>query len=230
MPKNQYYMAHKDKIIANLKAKHPKVQGSVINFIADKLDPKVTTEAEVDTVIQAFEDGPITVADIAAQITTEGDRRVTQALKDKDKKPEPAKPAPTNPAPTDPATPPDPLAQVLTAVQGLVQRMDGLEATRTKETLESRVKAKAEAEKIPPYLIPTVEKEEDIDAAIETGKTRFAELKQSMTNEGLAGNTPPGGGAPAPGKKTDVKAVDADITGFVKTQMTANGIKADEKA
>ena len=224
-------MAHKDKIIANLKTKYPKVQGSVITFIADKLDPKVTTEADVDTVIEAFESGPISVADIAAQITAEGDRRVTQALKDKDKKPDPAKPAnPANPAPGDPATPPDPLAQVLTAVQGLVQRIDGLESARTKETLESRIKAKAEAEKIPAYLIPAVDKEEDIDAAIETGKTRFTELKQSITNEGLAGNTPPGGGAPTTTKKSDAKAVDADINSFVKNQMTASGMKVEDKA
>lgn len=218
-------MAHKDKILANLKAKHPKVQNTVIEFIADKLDAKVATEADVDTVVAAFEEGPITVADIALQVTKEADKRVTEAL---NKKKDPKTPDDKSQEKKDPVkpnnNPDDPLDKLLTAFQELSGRIEGIEKGKTKEAATSKLLEKAAAEKIPVQLLPAIETEDQIEAAIEAAKTGLVEIKKTLANDGFAQGTPPAGGGNQQVKPGDTKALDADIAGFVKTQLAAKGI------
>lgn len=224
-------MAHKDKILANLKAKHPKVQGSVIEFIADKLDSKVTTEADVDTAIKAFEEGPTSVEDIAALVGKEGDKRVTEALK---KKTTTTKTEGEENEPVKVKTPDngdDPLAKILEAVNGLGSRLEAVEKGKMAENATSKLHAKAKEAKIPLHLVPAVENEDGIDAAFQKATEAYNEVKQHLANEGFSQGKPPAGGNTST-KTTqgDAKAVSADITNFVNKQLAAKGITPTKTA
>ncbi len=71
-----------DKILAQLLVRNPGVSKIVLGLLADKMASKITEENQIEGVIKEYENNSlISVAEYAALVQKEGDKRVSDALK-----------------------------------------------------------------------------------------------------------------------------------------------------
>src|SRR5436190_20123674 len=75
----------RNKILAKLAEKFPGLSQKFLGLVADKLSKKVTEESGIDQAITDY-DNAVSITELATDFQKEGDRRVTDAKKEWDKK------------------------------------------------------------------------------------------------------------------------------------------------
>jgi hypothetical protein len=205
------------KILAELRKKHAGLSAKVLGLIATNLAKKVTDESEIEGKITELENLPISLKEFADMLQSEGDRRVTEALKkprnendaeDEDEEEEATPPAKKPKAKGDSA-----LAQ---QVQQLTQMVQNLTQAGVQKSLTEKLHAQLKDKKIPLQMAKgvTIEKEEDIEAAITQIESDYTDFKQELVNQGLAVQTTPAGGNAVIGGNATEKVLDADIAAW----------------
>ncbi|GAO43789.1 hypothetical protein [Flavihumibacter petaseus] len=192
---------HKAKILAQLKAKHPGVSAAVLELVADKLAQTVTEEAKIDEAITALDNMPISIKDFADTLQKEGDRRVTEAQKKfKEKKAEPK----------EEDTPPGDNSDSALAKQlkALTDKLDRLEGERLQSDYGQRLARKLTDAKIPAQLAKgrTVTSDDELETVFKEIETDYADMKQTMANQGFGEVPKPGEGQKTEPTKTAVEA------------------------
>lgn len=204
----------KDKILAELRKKYPGLAANVLGLLAEKLEPTVSEESQIEAAVTALENSPIKPADYAQFVQKEGDRRVTEALKKT-----PPAPKPNEPNPPKPADPNDPLAQLLQEFNKVSAKLEQLEKREGQKTVTEQLHAKLIEKKIPVSLakIVSVESADQLDTALAAVEAEWNTMKQDLTNKGLMGSLPkPGGALPNIVDDSDDKAIKADIEAWAK--------------
>ncbi len=203
----------REKILAQLVAKHPGVSKKALGLIADKLAKKVTEESGIEQAITDF-DNAVSITEFAADLQREGDSRVSDAKKEWEKK-NPKK----DPKADDPKDDPvDPTGNEPEWLKGLTNQLKTLGdqvATMSKEKAQTSIKAKAtELLKDVPesfwdsWTIP--DKEDGLQAFVDSVTEKFSAFQQTMVDKGLMSATQPGGSSAKGGAASD-KVVDAEI-------------------
>jgi hypothetical protein len=181
----------------------------VLGLLAEKLEPTVSEESQIEAAVTALENSPIKPADYAAFVQKEGDRRVNDALKKKD----PPKPADPKDSPK-PADPQDPLATVLQEISKLNDKIGQLEKGNAQKSLTEQLHAKLKEKKIPLQLAAhlKLESADELDNVVAGLETDYNAMLGELKASGTLGSLPkPGGGIQSPADSSDEKAVDADI-------------------
>lgn len=203
---------YKDKILAQLIAKHSGVSKKALGLIADKLAKKVTAEDGIDQAITDF-DNAVGIKEFADDLQREGDTRVTEAEKQWKAKNPPKKEAGKTKDPDDDEDgkkkEPD---EMPPWAKGLVDKIDNLE--REKAIGSNASKAETLLKDVPKTFwkgrtIP--EKEEDLQAFVDGITTDYAAFKQEQIDAGLMTATPPASGGGAGAGAVGDKAVEAVI-------------------
>lgn len=212
----------KEKILAAIKAKFPKVNLSKarLNAIAAKIETKVIDdETKIDAAIDEFNDfNPL------AEIAKNDDKIRNLEAKNP---PAPAKKDDTPGKEEDqpgelPADMPEWAKALVKSNQSLQQTV----ATIAKKDAQTSISAKVQAavgKDVPASYYknwPLPEKEEDIETFVESIKTDYTAFQQEQNNAGLDGVPPPGGGNGAATKPDDTKVPDV-------VKQAAEKIKAD---
>jgi len=207
----------REKILAQLKAKYPGVSLKVLEHIAKKLEGKVADEAAIEGAITEFDD-TIGVADFAALIQSEGDRRVTEALKKKPKADETESDDDEEPAKGD-----DPVSKQIAALTATVQQ---LQKSQKQGTVSEAIHKQLSDKKIPLSFIKgrALDLERGVDEQVAEIEADYTAFKQDMANIGFAETTPPSGGA---GSAVTTKAADADIADWAKKSQPAQPAAAN---
>ncbi len=175
-----------EKILAQLTTKHSGVPKVVLGLIAKKLEPKVTEESQIEGAINDFEtNSPVSIKDYADLMQSEGDKRVTEALKkaktDANPNPNPSTP-PADPKDVDPKDVASlvaaEIAKALAPIQALTS---GLQNKTKLDNLKAQVKAKG----IPEDWAEDVVIGDDFDeeATITKLETRWNNTKQAIINK-----------------------------------------------
>ena len=200
----------KEKILAELRKKYPGLHASVLGLLAEKLEPTVTEDNQIEAAVTALETQPIKPADYAALLQKEGDRRVTEALKKKVDPPAPKK--------EEDHTPPDDSA-VGKQLQAVMAKLEALEKKENHKAVSEKFYAKLKEKKIPLQFAAGVsyESADDLEAAIQSAEKNFLDVKQEMINQGLVSGLgkPAGGGEGVPGDKA-ATVLDAEIKAWAE--------------
>lgn len=222
----------KEKLLAQLVIKFPGVSKKFLGLWADKLQSKVTEESQIPGVIDALDNLPIPITDLATEFQKEGDDRVDEA-KNKWLKnpPKPANPKPpkteeqTPPAETKiPEDAPEWAKGLLGTVQTMAQTITGLQKEKTQQTISQKIASHEKIKGISAAFwnkraLP--ESEEGIDAFAEDVAKDYGTFVQESKDKGLSIITPPGGGTHTEKQST---AVDPAIKQFAeKTLVPQNG-------
>ncbi len=201
-----------EKILAQLLAKHAGVSKVVLGLIAKKLADKVTEENQIEGAIGDFEaNSPVSVRDYADLLQSEGDKRVTEALKKA--KTETKESTENNDEKKDADDVPAWAKGMLETVADLKKELAG---TKTKSTLEELV-AKAKEKGIPEKYARKYQIGEGYDAekALQEIESEWTEIKQSVINAEV------GDGKVATGFQASGKSVSDAITKFAKKNVEA---------
>jgi len=192
----------KEKILAQLKVKFPGVQNSILGLIADALSAKVTEDAQIEGAITELESSPLSITQFNQLMQSEGDKRVTEAIKKQ-------KPVTTQQAQASDADENDPIAKKIAELDAKLAKIEQAEQQKTLH--ESFVKKLTE-KKIPASLAKGVkiEKPEDIETAFAEVETTYNELKQGLYNQGF------GSQSPVLGSEGRTDNVDADIKAWAE--------------
>jgi hypothetical protein len=212
----------KDKILAELRKKYPGLAANVLGLLAEKLEPTVSEESQIEAAVTALENSPIKPADYAQFVQKEGDRRVTEALKKTPPKTDPPKNDPPKPA-----DPNDPLAQLLQEVTKGTAKREQLEKREGQKTVTEQFHAKLTEKKIPISLAKIVNPEsaDQLDEALATVEAEWNTMKQDLTNQGLLTSLPKPGGIGTPGVVEQKKdAVEADIKAWAQKGQPAQKV------
>lgn len=188
-----------NQILAKLVAKYPGLSKAFLGLLAKQMATKVTEESGIDAAIAELDNAPITVQDLAAEFQREGDRRVTDAKKEWEKK--------NPPKPLDPPKPDDPIKDdpempawaktLIKSNENLQKDITALTKDKAQSTIQTKLTEKLKDKKIPSsYYAKRAlpEKEEDLDAFATEIETDYTAFKQELVNEGLVTGTPAGGG------------------------------------
>lgn len=210
----------REKILAQLIAKHSGVSKKALGLIADKLAKKVTEEGGIDDAITGF-DNAVGIKEFADDLQREGDSRVGEAKKEWEKK-NPPKPAKTD----EPTDDPKPAEDTPAWAKALLDKVDRLEREKAVGTNAS--KAEAALKDVPKSFwkgrtIP--EKEDDLQAFIDSVTTDFTAFKQEQIDAGLMQLTPPVDGGGSGGKPVNDKAIEADIKSWANKGKPATNEK-----
>ncbi len=187
----------KEKILAALKIRFPKVHAELLDRVAGTLASTVTDESTIETVVQS--DG---VNNLVSFHITETDRRATEAankrettLKDKynlvEKKVE-------NPKPVIPDDAPDWAKAIIKKNEELEARLATKDKKENHETYLSTVKSKLiekglKEEDINDFNLLSglsVNSEDEIDGLVASVETKFNESKQNLINRGVVVDVP----------------------------------------
>lgn len=199
----------REKILAELKKKYSGLSNELLGLIADKLSVKITTDDQLQGGLAELDNSPIPVADYAAFLQREGDRRVSLATQThertlrekfefKEKTPAPGGPTPPKTENED---------DLRTQMAALQRKLQDREAKEQRQELQNQFVQKLTEKKIPVAFARgrSFESAEQLDAALAEVEKDYTEVRQSLVNEGLGQQSQPFGGA----VKTD--NVDADI-------------------
>lgn len=191
----------KEKILAQLAAKYPGVSKQFLGLYADKLAAKVTEETQIEGAIGELDNLPVSITDLAAEFQREGDRRVTEATKNK------PKPTPEPPAPQPTPPPADDTAALL---QQLLSKVSEMEKKERTATLQQRLSGHEKLKAVPQsfYRGRTLpDKEEELDAFAESVAADFTAFQQETAAQHLSGGHTPVIGTPAGGASSVASAI-----------------------
>lgn len=204
----------KEQILAKLVIKFPGLSKAFLGLLATQMAKKVTEESGIDAAITELDNAPIPIAELAADFQREGDRRVTDAKKEWDKK-NPPKPSEKTdpPAPEkDPPTADDTPAWAKT----LMQEIANLKADKVKGSMQSRLKEKLKDVPEKFYAKRALpEKEEEFDAFADEIQADWNELKDAKVVADLATGTKPQNGS---ANEQASKAISPEVKAFVEKQ------------
>lgn len=207
----------KDKILAQLVAKFPGVSKKFLGLWADKLAAKVTEESGIQGAVDELDNLPIPLTELATEFQREGDRRVTEAEQARKKPNPPAKkPGKTEDDPEEPA-PSNSNDEAPAWAKSLMEDVRAMKAEKVQGTMKT--KAADLLKDVPEKFYAgraLPEKEEDLQAFVDTVKGDYTTFKQELVNQGLMSATPPAG-AGEPAKLKD-STFDAVIDGWVKSK------------
>jgi hypothetical protein len=205
----------KSKILAELVKKFPGLSKVLLGLIADQLAEKVTEESGIDQAITDF-DNAVSIKKLATEFQKEGDRRVTDAKKEWDKK---------NTKPADDDTDDDddqdddqnkakskkdkkPKSDEPPSwAKGLIETVQKL----TKEKVQSSIleQARAKLKGVPEKFwnkrtLP--EKDEDLETFVAEIEADWKELKQDDNNLGFESQTTPVNGVTTDANSSVIKS------------------------
>jgi hypothetical protein len=200
----------REKILAELRKKYAGLPAHLLGLVADKLATKVTEDSQVEGAVGELENLPISLTDYAKVLQQEGDRRVTEAQKEFDKKNPKSDPPKNDPVPDDaPAW----AKALINQVSEQSKTIQQLQQEKVQGSLQQRLAAILAEKKIPAQLANgrTIEKPEDLDTVVAAIESDYTALKQDMNNQGLLNmsGTPQSGSGGGVGG--DTKTVEADI-------------------
>lgn len=212
----------KQKILAQLVSKFPGVDKKFLGLWAEKMAAKVTEESAIDDAVAALDDLPVSITDLAIEYQKEGDRRVTTAKAEWEKK-KPGDPSQPTP-PTPPANDPQPPADMPEWAKALVKSNELLQQTVTtlakdKQQTTMQSLAAQKLKDINPAFYKgraLPEKEDELDAWVQEVADDYAAFTQDMQSKGIA-VVVPGGGTQTQQQVTEKKA-EADIKAFAEQQ------------
>lgn len=168
-------------ILAQLVTKNAGVSKVVLGLIAKKIAEKVTEESQIEGAIADFEEkSVVSVADYAALLQSETDRRVTEALK-KAKEPD----TPPNPAdPPKPAESTDVAGLIAAEVAKALAPIQALTGQIQNSTKINGVKAKLKAKGIAEDWADDIVIGEDFDeeATVARLEKKWNDAKQAIIN------------------------------------------------
>lgn len=209
----------REKILAQLIAKHAGVSKTALGLIADKLAKKVTEESGIEQAITDF-DNAVSITEYAADLQREADKRVGEAKKEWDKKNPPKKDPPKTEEGEDPPKNDDTPAWAKSL-------MDEVKQLKT-EKVQGGMKTKATEllKEVPAHFwngraLP--EKEEDLQTFVDSISADYTAFTQHLVDKGLMTATPPGGGGESGGGGKDLneKAIDANIKAWADKSKPA---------
>ncbi|PPK98982.1 hypothetical protein [Parapedobacter indicus] len=210
-----------EKILTQLLSKHAGVPKVVLALIAKKLAEKVTDENQIEGAINDFEaNSPVSIKDYADLLQSEGDKRVTEALKKAKEPTPPVSPTPPAPQPKDDEAP----AWFTKFLGGEFKELKSEVYTgKAQKTVDELVSA-AKAKGIPEKYARRYQIGEDFDAekALAEIESEWTEIKQSVINAEV------GDGKVVTGVKTSSTGVSDAIAKFAKKNVEAAASKAKE--
>lgn len=196
----------KDKILAKLVALYPGLSKEVLGLIATQIATKVTEESGIDQAITDY-DNAASIKTLAEEFQKEGDRRVSTAQKEWEKKNPTKKPGKTDK--------PEENKEDETAVllKTLLEEVKTLKADKAQSSIRDKIKEKLKDAKIPEkfyakWALP--EKEEEVDAFVESITSDYTSFKQEMINQGLMQETPPENGSGGSSNKREASKEEVD--------------------
>lgn len=202
----------KEKILAALRLKYPGMPGELLGSIADKMALTITTDDQIQGGITELEKAPISIADYAAILQKEGDRRVSEGTRTheaklrekfefKEKVTPPGEPKPGEPKPGEGD------AEIKAQLASVLQKLATLESKEAKQGLQDQFAKKLAEKKIPASFARgrLIESADQIDKMLIEAEAEYTEVKQGLVNQGLGGLPIPIGGE----GRTD--NIDADI-------------------
>jgi len=214
----------RDKILAELRKKHPGLSTKILGLVADKLVKTVTEESQIEGAVSALDNMPISLKEFADFNQKDGDSRVTEALK----KAKPAKEGGDNEDPedkNDPSTGADANNPMMKLLTELTKEVKGLKQEKQQQTLNEKLQAKMKEKSLPAFLAKgrLPEKEEDLDTVVSEIEADWNEHRQSSANaEFDKTSTPISGG----GKQVTSDAAAADIKAWASSGKAQAGAGA----
>jgi hypothetical protein len=195
----------KQKILAQLKAKFPGVQSTLLDRVADELAKTVTKDEDIDASVN----GASGLVSMFSQFyQSESDRRVTEAVKKREEelkaefvKKDPKDPK--DPKEPDPNDPPAWAKALIDANNALTQKVAAFENANQQKTLTDKVLAKfKELEIDEGYFTPALsgrsfKDDTEVESFVTNTETAYKTYKQSLAEQGL-GQTRPIIGTPNP--------------------------------
>jgi hypothetical protein len=200
----------REKIISQLRAKYPGVNLSKkrMDAIADRLTPKIKDESEIDAKLDELNE-ILPFADIAK----DDDRLRT--LEEKSKKPAQQQQQ-TEKTDTDPETKKEDSKkedEMPSWAKELVTEVKSLRQEKVQATMQQKLAAHEKLKGIPSIFYkgrPLPEKEEELDAFVETIAADYATFKAEEAKPELKPDGKPASGKPdGVDKKPDPKEIDA---------------------
>ena len=213
----------KQKILAQLKAKFPGVQSTLLDRVADELVKTVTKEEDIDASVN----GASGLVSMFSQFyQSESDRRVTEAVKKREEelkaefgKKEPKDPK--DPKDPDPNDPPAWAKALIDANKALTDKVAAFESANQQKTLTDKVRSRfKELEIDEGYYTPALtgrsfKDDTEVESFVTATETAFKTYKQSLAEQGL-GQSKPIIGVPNP--KTGVSQ---DVEEYLKRKESA---------
>ncbi len=189
----------REKIIAELKKKYSgQLTIKFIEVLADRLLPEITDESKIEEVINArLETGVVKPIDLQ----TEGDRRTAEAVqKEKtlqaeiDRLKKAGKPTEEPPKPDDDAGD-DKDDATLKVIKEMQKEIKLLRAEKQNEQVRGKFETKLKEKGIPVKFgkMIQVEKDEEVDAAVERAEQEFKEFKAEMVEMKIVSDVPNAG-------------------------------------
>jgi len=193
----------RDKILTNLLTKYPGVSKRFLGLWADKLSAKVTEESQIEGVINELDNLPISIPDLAAELQTEGDRRVAAATK-KIQTTTSNNPKTEDETKSDDDTP--------AWAKSLMQEVQTLKQEKSQTSIQQKITEKLKDVPAVFYKGRIPASEDQIDIAAKEIQDDYTAYKQDQIN-GSGGN-PPKTGIGFQGGNATAAAVLADIEGW----------------
>ncbi len=221
------------QILAKLVLKYPGLSKEFLGQLATRLAKTVTVEDQIEGKLTELDTLPISIEDQAAMFQSEGDRRVSAAKTEWEKKNPPKKPKSSKtdddeddddfvePQPGKAKKDDSEIGKLTKLVTTLAGTVNTLVAEKTQTTMKQKA---AEKLKDVPDIVwnkrALPEKEEDLDAFVAEVTNEWTVFKQDKKNEGLLGNPVPGGpGAAGAGVVTGKE--EADIEAWAVKEKAA---------
>jgi hypothetical protein len=210
------------KILEQLKAKHAGVPTALLERVAKKLSETVTEESAIQSAVDGLDAMPIPITEFAGILQSEGDRRVSEALKKVQTKPDPAKPDPAKPNP-DPANPNPGGDETSSMLKTLLEKVERLEKEKTFQSYNDKLMAAMKEKKIPIQLAKNrvIESDEQFDQVIADIEKDFNEMKSDLAQKGLLNLKPENSTG---GNLTD-KNVKSAIEGWAKDSQPPKAVE-----
>jgi hypothetical protein len=178
----------KQKILAELKKKFPGLQNEFLLFIAAKLEAKVKEDSEIEGAITEL-DTILPIKEQADFFQSESDRRVTEAIKKAEKKPDEKK---EDEKKDDKLSPDEETRKML---KSLSEKLEAFEKKESQSKLSERLKIELSKKKIPLQFAKrvVVESEDQLDVVLAEIETEYNEVMQGKIDSELEGSSRPKG-------------------------------------
>ena len=178
----------KQKILAELKKKFPGLQNEFLLFIAAKLEAKVKEDSEIEGAITEL-DTILPIKEQADFFQSESDRRVTEAIKKAEKKPDEKK---EDEKKDDKLSPDEETRKML---KSLSEKLEAFEKKESQSKLSERLKIELSKKKIPLQFAKrvVVESEDQLDVVLAEIETDYNEVMQGKIDSELEGSSRPKG-------------------------------------
>ena len=216
----------KSKILAQLKAKFPGVQNTLLDRVAETISKTVTKEEDIDAAVTAAT--PF-VTEFSAFHQSEADRRVTEAVQKREgelnaeiEKLKKAKPDDKDKDKPKPDDPPAWAQALIDQNKSLTEKLTAFETGNHQKTLTGKLTAKLTEAKVPEkYYAPmiagrTFKDDAEVESFAQSIVTAHQDFTQELVNQGLGQNQKPILGA------TNKDGVSTGVQDYIASKSTSD--------